>query len=307
MSFEINRDVVRVPFEDSKAFRLQLTSLKMRIYAILNALLSSVYTDESASANVSVQLLAVAEEVAKFRLGISRVLTDMSYQDVRSFLLYQNLGSILGFGPNEELSHGEYRRLLLAVLSVILGGSRIENIQRGIELFTTYKVRAIEIFKILEKFESEARRSALNLIDSLLNVPTDMCHGNLILNSPAVYNEDFLGGVPHSMLFFDVLILDALSPQLVDKGGTVTDLIRIVKPSHTLFLLRNVFSEVFHIGEFVKEDFVKVQLGVYATVSGSALNDPTDLLTQPLGPGTNVFTLTDSPIIGFVPYTEFFV
>lgn len=307
MGFVTNRDVVQITFEDSKAVRQQIRDWKIRYYNQLVDLLPSVYTDEAASANYSIHLLALAEEFARIRLNLETSLSDMSFETLRTFLLYQNLGSTLGFPPDEELSHEEYRRLLLGILSVLLGGARPANIKRGVELFTDFEVKITELFKIIENIEQEARRSALNLWDSILTAPNDQCGGNLVLNSPPIYPEIVAAGRDCCLFFVDILVLDAINPKFVDKGGTLTTMLGMVKPAHTEFLLRNIFLEEFDISSSMEEVFTRVQLGIMATMSGSSLNDPTDLLNQALGPGTNVFTLNDPPAVGFAPLLTFYV
>lgn len=307
MPFQINRDTVRILVEDTKQNRQRIRDLKIRFYNQLADLLPSTYVDEAASANYSIHLLSLAEEMARFRIALDRTLDDVSYEQLRSFLLYQNLGTVLGFGPDEDLSHEEYRRLLLAILSVLLGGARAANIQRGVEIFTDFEVKILEIHKVLQEIEEQARRSALNVIDSLLTLPNDQCGGNLVLNSAPIFAENFMIGRCPLFFFVDILVLDAVNPKFIDKGGTVTALLNLVKPAHTEFLLRHIFLEQIGTNDVVEEVFTKVELGILSTASGSALNDPTDLLTGPLGPGTNLFTLTDQPVIGFVPLTTFFV
>lgn len=307
MGFTINRDVVRITFEDSKEFRKHLRDYKIRFYNQLVDLLPSTYTDEAASANYSVHLLALAEEYARLHWGLQQTLSDVSFETLRTFLLYQNLGSLLGFNPDEDLSHEEYRKLLLGLLSILLGGARPENIQQGVQLFTTYEVKITEVFKVLDEIEKAARRSALNIADSVLTHPHDQCGGNLILNSEGLFLEGFMLGQKRLMFFVDILVLDAVNPKFLDKGGTLTTMLNMVKPAHTEFLLRHIFLEEFDVSDMMEEVYTKVELGILATATGSALNDPTDLLTYPMGPGTNLFILTDTPAIGFVPLLTFYV
>ncbi|MDP2727265.1 MAG: hypothetical protein Q8P59_06945 [Dehalococcoidia bacterium] len=307
MAFQVNREAVRVSFEDSKASRQAIRDLKIQAYNQLVDLLPSVYTDEAASANYSIHLMALAEEYARWRYNFNLVISDLSYEDLRSFLLYQNLGSILEFGPDEELSHEEYRKLLLAILSVLLGGARPANIQRGVEIFTDFEVKIIEIFKVIDAVERSARRSALNLASSVLTYPNDQNGGNLVLNSESILGEEFLGGKSRQVFFVDILILDAINPHFIDKGGSVTSMLNKVKPAHTEFLLRHIFLEEFSVVDLMEEVFTRVQLGILASASGSALNDFTDLLTGPGGSWTNVFVLNDVPSTGFVPLLTFYV
>lgn len=301
MAFEINRENVRILVEDSKKNRLKIRDLKIRFYNQLVDLLPSVYVDESASANYSIHLLSLAEEMARLRCALDTVLADVSYEELRSFLLYQNLGSVLGFGPDEGLSHEEYRRLLLAILSVLLGGARAENIKRGVEIFTDFEVRVLEIHKILEEIEEESRRSALNLYDSILTMPNDGAGGNLVLNSDPIYAENFMIGKRPLFFFVDILILDAINPQFIDKGGAVSALLGLVKPAHTEFLLRHIFLEEITVSDIYEEVSTTVQLGTLAP--GSSLTDPEVELTPILGPGINLQTHGSSPVVGFIPLT----
>lgn len=307
MSFQINRETVRVTSEDTKYSRQRIRDLKIQAYNQLVDLLPSTYTDEAASANYSVHLLALAQEYALWRYSFDQVLGDISYEELRTFLLYQNLGSILNFSPDEDLSHEEYRRILLAMLSVFLGGARPENIRRGVEIFTDFEVRVIELFKIINEIEDSARKSALNIASSVLTYPSEQCGGELTLNSESPFSAAFIGARDRAVFFVDILILDAVNPKFIDKGGSVTTMLNRVKPAHTEFLLRNIFLEEFDVTDMMEEVHIKVELGIIATASGSALNDPTDLLTNSLGPGTNLFILTDTPASGFVPLQTFYL
>jgi len=141
----------------------------------------------------------------------------------------------------------------------------------------------------------------------VLTYPSEQCGGELTLNSESPFSAAFIGARDRAVFFVDILILDAVNPKFIDKGGSVTTMLNRVKPAHTEFLLRNIFLEEFDVTDMMEEVHIKVELGIIATASGSALNDPTDLLTNSLGPGTNLFILTDTPASGFVPLQTFYL
>lgn len=213
-----NRRAFNLTSRDGKEYRRRLIAEVQTTEQLLLNVLPSKYISTIGSTNYGIALKAYAIEFAKLKLAIDDIGADgyyatEAYSSQRADILYQNLGSLCAVNRELNLtnfSSSEFHTFLLALIEIFFGGSTPENIKNGIETFVGEK----DVATILENFlDARQPTSAFDISDQF------------------GFRVDFLL-TPH------------ISANFTDIGIKLDFLIRLIKPAHTLYMLRFIFTEL---------------------------------------------------------------
>ena len=197
---------------------------------LLNVLPSN-YISTIGSTNYGIALRAYAIEFAKIKMALEDIQEDghiasEDYGSLRADILYQNLGSLLAIERDLNLSifsSQEFRSFLLALVEIFFGGSTPANIKKGIETF----VEEEDVATILENFlDARGPHSVFDISDQF------------------GFRVDFE-------------LTDNISQNFSDIGIKLDFLIRLIKPAHTLYQLRFLFTDVVDFIKAADDSFYK--------------------------------------------------
>lgn len=88
---------------------------------------------------------AISLELSRFQDSFNDLNLDRDYNTLRPLYLYEKLGYLLDTKPVTGLSHDDYRRLLLSLISIFFKGSLKSSIEEGVALFLGTDVKIIEV------------------------------------------------------------------------------------------------------------------------------------------------------------------
>lgn len=169
---------------------------------------------------------SLALEIAR-AMQIAEDYRDDVYYDggtTRSELLYQNIGYLLKTPPQEEYTHNEYRQILMAVMYMLFHGSTKQSLLTGLGVFLGIH--------------------DLSITENSLTESSDI-------------SQQF-------SFTFDVSIGDNHIRNWEDFNENIDAVLRIVKPAHTYFLIRYLFSEIVRTKDIVDE-IIKWHFEYYGT------------------------------------------
>lgn len=215
---------------DGKQYQLRLKAEADEILSNLIAMLPSYYMAETPSTNYALELRAFAIELAKIRLELNDISEDGYFATTRSEFLYQVLGYLIFVKsqiPDTDFNDKEFKNFLLAIVKIYFQGSTTESIADGIELFTDRVVTITQHY-----LETEAGSEGYDISDQF----------GMTINFE-ISGDD----VPQNFVALD---------------NNIKILVRLIKPAHTLFNLRYIFSDDFDtINEVI--DSYKFQFSDY--------------------------------------------
>jgi hypothetical protein len=183
--------------------------------------LESTYNKNSESTVFHGYFKAFALEIARAQQQVEDYRDDIYYDNstTRPELLYQNIGYLLKTPPQLIYTHEQYRTVLLTIMQMLFNGPTKQSILDGMTVF-------LDIF-------------GLSLHENGITEFTDL---------PNQFSFTFdvsIGDSPIS--FWDVF------------NSTIDAALKLVKPAHTYFLIRYLFSEIIRTqdihDEIVKWDF----------------------------------------------------
>lgn len=208
-------DPARVNFSivpKGKEYNLRVLQRAQNIFTTLLNLLPSNYISAVQGPNYTVELKAVAVELAKIELALEDIDLDRDYEKTRAEFLYSMLGYLVflnGRIPDLDFDDEEYRAFLLALLRIYFQGSIPDSIREAADLFLT------EDFSVLENFLLQrAGASGLDISDQFgfqITIDAD-------------------GSFP---------------PALFQIETSMRVILDVIRPSHTLFRLRYIFRDTF--------------------------------------------------------------
>lgn len=216
-------DVSRVNFNifrRGKEYNLRLTQRSTTIFTGLLRLLPSNYTSSIIGPQYTLELKAVAVELARIELALEDIDLDRDYNSTRAEFLYSIIGYLVflnGRLPPLEFDDEEFRRFLLSLIAIYFQGSIPKSMKDAAELFFDGN-----LLTVLENFLlTRAGASGFDISDQFgfqVNVDTG-----------GVFPEDAL--------------------TLQESLRTILDVIR---PAHTLFRIRYIFRDNFNpVGEIL--------------------------------------------------------
>lgn len=213
-----NRKIFSQKGREGKTYRLRLLSKTLEVEKDLRNILPSNYLSSITGPNYTIALRAYAIEFARIRLAIEDLQNDSyfastTYGSDRADLAYQKLGSLLALDKDLKLSifsSQEFCQFVLSLVEIFFGGSTPANIKSGIETF----VGESNVVTISENFlDARDPFSAYDISDQF------------------GFRVDFE-------------LTDNISQHFQDINIKLDFLLKLIKPAHTLFLLRFIFTDL---------------------------------------------------------------
>lgn len=210
-------DPARVNFtiiRKGKEYNLRVTQRAQSIFGNLLNLLPSNYVSAVQGPNYTLELKAVAVELAKIELALEDIDLDRDFKRTRSEFLFSIIGYLVflngrlppGLGDNDE----EFRKFLLNLIRIYFQGSIPQSIRDAAGLFVTDEFEVLENFLLVR-----AGANGLDISDQFgfqVNVDT--------------------GGVFPANTF--------------EIQSALNTIVNIIRPAHTLFRVRYIFNEEYN-------------------------------------------------------------
>ena len=207
------RDPNRLNFtleQSGKEYNLRLNQRANAIFSTLVGLLPSNYISTVQGPNYTLELKAVAVELARIELALEDVADDRSFKTTRADFLYSIAGYLLllnGRVDTFTFDDVEFRNFLLALIRIYFQGSIPQSIQDAAALFFSGEVKVSENFLLLRE-----GASGYDISDQF-GFQIDVDTGGVF--PPAVFTLD---------------------------AGTRA-LVNVIRPAHTLFRVRYLFTD----------------------------------------------------------------
>lgn len=198
--------------QKGKEYNLRLLQRSQTIFTTLLNLLPSNYISSIQGPNYTVEIKAVAVELARIELALEDINSDGDFRETRSEFLYSIIGYLLLV--NQKLvplaySDEEFRDFYINLIRIYFQGSVPESMKDVIDLFVTGDITVQENFLLVR-----GGASGLDISDQF-GFQFD------IFAPPG-------GGFPP-----DVFANDTATRQILD----------LMRPAHTLFRIRYIFSD----------------------------------------------------------------
>ena len=198
--------------QTGREYNLRLLQRSQAIFSQLLNLLPSNYTSVVEGPNYTVELKAVAVELARLELALEDVNTDVDFSTTRSDYLYSIVGYFVflnGKLPALEFSDTEFRNVLLNLIRIYFQGSIPQSMADVANLFISGDIRVTENFLL-----ARSTGSGLDISDQFgFDVDVVIPLG---------------GGFPDNVFAAD---------------ATIRQILDIVRPAHTLYRLRYIFQD----------------------------------------------------------------
>lgn len=210
-TFDPNRlnYIVTQPGAEGKEYNQRLVQRAQATLGSLLNLLPSNYISTIEGPNYTIELKAVAVEIAKIELALEDIDADSGYNNTRTDFLYSIIGYLVflnGRLPTTTFDDVEYKRFLLSVIKIYFQGSIPASIREGVELFLSTGVAVTENFLLVRQ-----GASGLDISDQF----------------------GFQINLEGSGLPVDVFGVDSNIRLILD----------IIRPAHTLFRIRYIFRD----------------------------------------------------------------
>lgn len=215
------RDPNRVNFtiqQRGKEYNLRLAQRAQAIFTTLLNLLPSNYISTVQGPSYTIEMKAVAVELAKLELALEDVDYDSNFKNTRSDFLYSIIGYLVflnGRLPTTGFDDVEFKQFLLNVIRIYFQGSVPASMRDGVALFVSEGVTVTENFLLVR-----AGASGLDISDQFgfqIDIET-------------------LGGAGFPP---DIFIVDSNIRLILD----------IIRPAHTLFRIRYIFRDEYKPNE----------------------------------------------------------
>ena len=197
--------------QSGKEYNLRLTQRTQSIFKNLLDLLPSNYISTIEGPNYSVEIKAVALEIARLELALEDVKFDIDFKTTRTDFLYTLIGYMVfmdGQLPTTSYDDEQFRQFLLNVIGIYFEGSIPKAMVQGVQLFFTGALTFTENF-----LQARLPSSGFDISDEF-GFQVDV--------------TDTTTGFPA-----DTFTLEA----------NVRLLLNIIRPAHTLFKVRYVFTD----------------------------------------------------------------
>jgi hypothetical protein len=197
-----------------KEFKLRLLQRSQTVFTTLLNLLPSNYISAVQGPSYTNALKAVAVELARLELALEDVSHDVDFSRTRSDFLWSVIGYLVLVNdkiPNLGFSDLEFRKFFLNLIAIYFQGAIPESMTDVVELFYSGGVSVTEAFLLVRKGA-----------------------GGLDISDQFVFGIDYVappdGGFPANVF---------------EADSAIRQLLDLVRPAHTLFRVRYVFSETF--------------------------------------------------------------
>jgi len=211
----LTRDPNRLNYtlqQSGKEFQLRLVQRAQSIFTNLMNLLPSNYISTIQGPSYTMELKAVAVELAKLELALEDVEFDSDFRNTRSEFIYSMIGYMVflnGKLPSTDFDDQEFKQFLLNVIKIYFQGAVPASMREGVQLFISNGVTITENYMLVR-----SGASGLDISDQF-GFQIDI---------------DAIGGFPT-----DVFALDQNIRLILD----------IIRPAHTLFRVRYVLKDTY--------------------------------------------------------------
>lgn len=206
-------DVHRLNFNverSGKEYNLRVLQRAQAIFSTLLGLLPSNYTSTIQGPNYTLELKAVAVELAKIELALEDVNLDLDFNHTRSEFLYSIIGYMCFLNnrlPSLDFDDEEFRTFLLNLIRIYFQGSIPQSIHDAVSMFLDLDFEVLENFLLVRQGSA-----ALDISDQFgfqINIQT---------------NNQF-------------------PPEVFDLQSSIRIILDIIRPAHTLFTIRFIFTD----------------------------------------------------------------
>jgi len=232
-TFDIDRVNVSV-HRRGKEWELRVLQRAQTIFTSLLGLLPSSYVSAVQGPNYTVELKAVAVELAKIELALEAVDLDRDFSKTRSHFLWSIIGYLVFVNgripPGIAQTDEEFRRFLLSLIQIYFQGSIPQSINDALDLVFDEEFEVLESF-LLERLGASGVDIS-NQFEFQINLQTT-------------------GTFPA-----DVFNLQSALRIILD----------LVRPAHTIFTIRYIFDdEYIPNGDEINEilDSMRWQMSTY--------------------------------------------
>jgi hypothetical protein len=208
-------DPSRVNFNVSrsgKEYNLRVVQRAQAIFTSILGLLPSNYTSTIQGPNYTTEVKAMAVELAKIELALEDVNLDLDYNRTRSEFLYSVVGYLTFLNnrlPSLEFDDEEFRQFLLNLIRIYFQGSIPKSIKDAVALFLDTDFKILENFLLVQEGQA-----GLDISDQF---------GFQV----------------------DVAAPNQFPANLFELQGSIRIILDIVRPAHTLFTIRYIFTDEF--------------------------------------------------------------
>lgn len=218
MAERFSRDPDRVNFsltQRGKEYNLRVAQRAQAVFTTLLNLLGSNYISTIQGPNYTIEVKAVAVELAKLELALEDVGFDGSFETTRSDFLYSIIGYLVflnGRLPQTTFDDVEFKQFLLNVINIYFQGSLPGSMRDGVALFISDGVTITENFLLVR-----AGASGLDISDQFsFSIDIETLGGSGFPTDAFTHDSNIR------------LILD------------------IIRPAHTLFRIRYIFRDEYN-------------------------------------------------------------
>jgi hypothetical protein len=206
--------------QKGKEYNLRLFYRSQAIFKTLLDLLPSNYSSTIEGPNYTLELKAVAVELARLELALEDVSGDLNWgnlpnqQTTRSDFLYTICGYLLlvnGQIPTITFSDNSFQTFLLGLLQIYFQGSIPKSISDAVALFYTGAVTVTENFLLVRQGASG------------YDISDEFGFGIDVVAPPG-------GGFP---------------PDVFDVDSSIRLILDIIRPAHTLYTIRYIFQDTY--------------------------------------------------------------
>ncbi len=198
--------------QTGREYNLRLQQRAQAIFTTLLNLLPSNYISAIAGPNYTLELKAVAVELARIELSLEDIDTDRSVVTTRTDFLYSIIGYFIflnGKLPTTEFSDEGFRKFLVGLIRIYFQGSTPKSISDLATLLLSGDVQVTENFLLVRQ-----GASGLDISDQFgFNI-------NVVIPTG--------GSFPVNLFQVD---------------STLRMLLDIIRPAHTLYKIRYIFSD----------------------------------------------------------------
>lgn len=198
-------------YEAGEEHLIRLNDEADRNFRVLLSLLSSYWKSTVDGPNYTRELKAMALSLARIRLALEDIQSDISFSTTRTEYLYQTTTSLLFPGeiPNLQNTDVEFKEFLVKLVDLYFAGSTPDTIKKAVELVTG---------------------------------------GTVIIKEPHVENRKYgLVRNPGDDFSFDVDVILS-SPGSMDSilaDRNIRLLLGIIRPGHILYRTRFIINDIF--------------------------------------------------------------